>query len=1530
MLKKSFDSTIIRLVAAVALLATFLVAAHAVSAQDDGTIDHLENGPDPVATFTAEDPEGKSYQWMALSGTDAALFTFDDGVLSFREPPDFEAPKDMLGTDPSTAVAADNVYEVTVAAIDDDGNRQTKDVMVKVTNKEEDGKVTLDEMPPPYPGIELTATLGDDDGGVSSEEWQWSRSMTMDGTYTAIEDAEAATYTPTDKDVGYYLRATVAYDDAEGDGKSAKDETDHAVQPIRAPNTAPVFPDGSDEREVAEGGADRNVGAPVGASDNDGDVLTHELGAVGDGETCANNDNACFAIDAATGQIKTKAELNHTGDTGQTDPTGKDTYTVTVRAIDSGRASTTVEVTITVTEVDEPPTIAGEAATGNAVTKADADAEAYSLAENFDAEDEVATFTATDPEGGEETLGALRGADSALFAFDTTNGELSFKKSPDYEMPGDADGDNVYEVTVVATDANGNSGTQDVKVTVTNVDELGTVTLMPASAVAQPRVGIELTASLEDPDGGAFGITWSWNGDGEVTDEATYTPVAADVTNNTTLTATATYTDAEDVSDATKTANASAATAVVRDTRNKAPEFMDEDEDTAGAQAKRKVDEDTVADAADDADTDDAADNVGDPVSATDTQADGTAATLTYTLSGPDAAMFRVRQDDSDTADVNEGGQIEVAGDTKLDFEAGDTYMVTVVATDSFGVSSSIEVTITPIDVNEGPTITGTADPDHLENSPDPVATFTAEDPEGKSYQWMALSGTDAALFTFDDGVLSFIEAPDFEAPKDMLGTDPSMAVAEDNVYEVTVAAIDDDGNRQTKDVMVKVTNKEEDGKVTLDEMPPPYPGIELTATLGDDDGTVSGAEWQWSRSMTMNGTYTAIEDAEAATYTPTDKDVGYYLRATVAYDDAEGDGKSAKDETDHAVQPIRAPNTAPVFPDGSDEREVAEGGADRNVGAPVGASDNDGDVLTHELGAVGDGETCANNDNACFAIDAATGQIKTKAELNHTGDTGQTDPTGKDTYTVTVRAIDSGRASTTVEVTITVTEVDEPPTIAGEAATGNAVTKADADAEAYSLAENFDAEDEVATFTATDPEGGEETLGALRGADSALFAFDTTNGELSFKKSPDYEMPGDADGDNVYEVTVVATDANSNSGTQDVKVTVTNVDELGTVTLMPASAVAQPRVGIELTASLEDPDGGAFGITWSWNGDGEVTDEATYTPVAADVTNRGNTTLTATATYTDAEDVSDATKTANASAATAVIRDTRNKAPEFMDEDEDTAGVQAKRKVDEDTVADADDDADTDDAADNVGDPVSATDTKADGTPSTLTYTLSGPDAAMFRVRQDDSDTADVNEGGQIEVAGDTKLDFEAGDTYMVTVVATDSFGISSSIEVTITPIDVNEGPTITEGGLVISGTSSRDYAEDETEAVATYTASGPESATARWSLSGDDAGDFRINSGGMLTFRSSPDHENPTDADEDNVYEVTVEAADGTYDDTHTVTVTVTNVEEAFSAMAYDTDGDGMEIDEVGQAIFDFFAPGSTLTAQQVEEVILLYLLP
>ena len=67
-----------------------------------------------------------------------------------------------------------------------------------------------------------------------------------------------------------------------------------------------------------------------------------------------------------------------------------------------------------------------------------------------------------------------------------------------------------------------------------------------------------------------------------------------------------------------------------------------------------------------------------------------------------------------------------------------------------------------------------------------------------------------------------------------------------DNVYVVTVTASDGVASKSQL-VSITVQNVEEDGKVTLSQIEP-QEGIAITARLSDNDGNVTGTEWQWYR----------------------------------------------------------------------------------------------------------------------------------------------------------------------------------------------------------------------------------------------------------------------------------------------------------------------------------------------------------------------------------------------------------------------------------------------------------------------------------------------------------------------------------------------------------------------------------------------------------------------------------------------------------------------------------------------------------
>ena len=144
-----------------------------------------------------------------LGETDAGMDQFDisdRGVLTFKMPPDFENARDTGGN---------NIYNVKVTATDaNGGTSKAQDFIITVTNVDEKGMVILSGLQPRV-GVEITATLSDEDRVDGLIDWQWASSRSMRGSYSNIANATNAAYTPVAGDVGRYLRATASYKDRE-------------------------------------------------------------------------------------------------------------------------------------------------------------------------------------------------------------------------------------------------------------------------------------------------------------------------------------------------------------------------------------------------------------------------------------------------------------------------------------------------------------------------------------------------------------------------------------------------------------------------------------------------------------------------------------------------------------------------------------------------------------------------------------------------------------------------------------------------------------------------------------------------------------------------------------------------------------------------------------------------------------------------------------------------------------------------------------------------------------------------------------------------------------------------------------------------------------------------------------------------------------------------------------------------------------------------------------------------------------------
>ena len=136
-----------------------------------------------------------------------------------------------------------------------------------------------------------------------------------------------------------------------------------------------------------------------------------------------------------------------------------------------------------------------------------------------------------------------------------------------------------------------------------------------------------------------------------------------------------------------------------------------------------------------------------------------------------------------------------------------------------------------------------------------------------------------------------------------------------------------------------------------------------------------------------------------------------------------------------------------------------------------------------------------------------------------------------------------------------------------------------------------------------------------------------------------------------------------------------------------------------------------------------------------------------------------------------------------------------------------------------------------------------------------------------------ETRLDSDNNNKYEVTVEATDETNNTGEFMLTVVVTNFDEPPELSpEDGQI-------EYDEDRTDSVETFRATDPEGESITWDLSGSDRGDFEINNG-TLTFADQPDHETPVDSNRDNIYQVTVEADDGTKTSRSNYTITVVNV--------------------------------------------------
>ena len=417
--------------------------------------------------------------------------------------------------------------------------------------------------------------------------------------------------------------------------------------------------------------------------------------------------------------------------------------------------------------------------------------------------------------------------------------------------------------------------------------------------------------------------------------------------------------------------------------------------------------------------------NVGDPVTATDTDTD----TLTYSLEGTDAASFQI---------VSTSGQIQTRSGVTYDYETKSSYSVTVKADDGLGGTDTIAVAIDLTDVNEPPPAI-----DNVALTSDPGAdeTYAIGDTVTATVTFdraVAVTGTPQLTLRVGGGDLVNLKPANYASGSGTTTLRFAYVVQMDDedtngIYleadELALNGGTITGVSDGLDATLTYSRPGQQSDQKVDGVRPrptaaavPQNGGTLTVTFtetlssttagtGPFAVTAAGATRPVSSVAASGSTVTltlasAIAVGQAVSVTYTDPSAG---NDGAAIQDAVGNDAATFTQT--VTNNSTVVSAAPDFGADTATREVAENSAaGTDVGAAVTAIDVD--PLTYTLGGT---------DAGSFQIVSTSGQIRTRAGRTYNHE-------AKNTYAVTVTADDHKEGTDTIAVTITVTDEDEQP----------------------------------------------------------------------------------------------------------------------------------------------------------------------------------------------------------------------------------------------------------------------------------------------------------------------------------------------------------------------------------------------------------------------------------------------------------------------------------------------------------------------
>jgi VCBS repeat-containing protein len=489
--------------------------------------------------------------------------------------------------------------------------------------------------------------------------------------------------------------------------------------------------------------------------------------------------------------------------------------------------------------------------------------------------------------------------------------------------------------------------------------------------------------------------------------------------------------------------------------------------------------------------------------------------TKTYSLTDNAGGRFAIN---------SSTGQLTVANASLLNYESATSHTVTARVTDSGGLTYDETFTINVTDVNEAaPRITSngggaTALINIAENST-AVTRVTASDADTRqTLGYSIVGGADAAKFTINSstGALSFVSAPNYEAPTDSGGN---------NIYDVTVQVSDGNGGVDSQAISVTVT--------AVNERPTDLSLSANTIAEHAANGTVVG---------TVSGTDPDAGDTKSYSLTNTAGGRFAINRTTGALTVANSTLLNYEAATSHAVT-VRVTDRGGLTydetftinltnvneaPSGTNATvTITEDTSHILTAANFGFSDVDaGDALSAvridtlpTAGTLTLSGVAVTAGQVITTADLAAGQLVFTPAANANG-------TGYARVTFSVRDSTSLYDPTPNQLTVNVTAVNDRPT--------------DLNLSANTIAEHAANGTVVGTVSGTDPDAGDTKSYSLTNTAGGRFAINRTTGALTVANSTllNYEAATS------HAVTVRVTDRGGLTYDETFTINLTNVNE--------------------------------------------------------------------------------------------------------------------------------------------------------------------------------------------------------------------------------------------------------------------------------------------------------------------------------------------------------------------------------------------------